>query len=324
MLAKLGRQAEDPAKAREFGALADRVEAFVSLYSGSARGLAMICAEAGRFFWHHELNVPLRNGAHCQQSVYIEPLVALFDEYERYGVILADRARARLFSVFLGEIEEDRGALSSQTARHTKASGTDHIWSERRFQRRANQHVHQHLKEAAAMISRWSRDHAFDRLVLADTRETVAELRELLPSQLRSRVIGSLNLTADVSETRVLESTLDLAARFERESEARLVDELVTKARKTERTAIGIVAVADAVSLARAWKLIYVEGFRSTGSQCSSCHALFSSGPRSCRYCGAPVSALDDLLEALVNRVIDGDGHVEVVRGPASEAPERG
>jgi hypothetical protein len=38
----------------------------------------------------------------------LAPLLRLLDEHERYAVALVDKEKARLFSVFLGEIEVER------------------------------------------------------------------------------------------------------------------------------------------------------------------------------------------------------------------------
>jgi hypothetical protein len=53
--------------------------------------------------------------------------MAAMDEFERYGVILTDRAQSRLFTVFMGEIEEHHEAFAEDEVRHSKTTGKDQI-----------------------------------------------------------------------------------------------------------------------------------------------------------------------------------------------------
>lgn len=44
--------------------------------------------------------------------------LAVMDEFERYGVILTDRAQSRPFTVFMGEIEEPLESLAADEKKH--------------------------------------------------------------------------------------------------------------------------------------------------------------------------------------------------------------
>ena len=59
------------------------------------------------------LPVSLPTEARYRPDPYLRPLLETLDEHERHGVVLLDRQQARLFSVFLGEIEEHREAFAA-------------------------------------------------------------------------------------------------------------------------------------------------------------------------------------------------------------------
>src|SRR5207237_2605491 len=142
--------------------------------------------------------------ARGEPTPYVGPLLEALDEHARYGVVLVDKERARIFTVFLGEIEEERAALAAAEVRHKNASGTDHWRSQMHFQRQQDLHVRWHLAHVAELLDDVARTYAFDRLVLAGPVETTAELGRLLPRPLRERVVGTARLPVDVSADEVL------------------------------------------------------------------------------------------------------------------------
>src|SRR6266850_2918487 len=184
----------DERQLRSFSADAERVRQFVSRLEPRAKGLILFCDDSENFFWAREIKAVVRNNARWNDTPYIVPLLAILDEYERYSVILVDKAHARLFTVFIGEIVEHHDALAPAPVRHIKTSGTDHILSETRFQHKADMHVHWHLKHVAERLDKLVDQYALDRLLLAGPVEVTSELQHLLSKRVRNRVIERLSL----------------------------------------------------------------------------------------------------------------------------------
>jgi hypothetical protein len=105
--------------------------------------------------------------ARHRPAPYLRPLLETLDEREHYGVVLLDRQQARFFSVFMGEIEERHEVFAALDVRATRTTGTDHIFSEKKFQRRADTHAHLHLKRVTDTLRALSHVSPFDRLVVA-------------------------------------------------------------------------------------------------------------------------------------------------------------
>jgi hypothetical protein len=157
----------DEFEREEFAADAERVLRFVSGYRPGARSLVILCDALEDFFWQRELNIPLPSEARWSETFYLRPLLESLDEFERYGVILTDRAQARLFTVYMGEIEEHAETFAEGEVKVVQAAGTDHLRSQMRFQRKADHHAHRHLKRVAELMDGLVESHGFDRLVLA-------------------------------------------------------------------------------------------------------------------------------------------------------------
>jgi hypothetical protein len=318
MLREIKQRLEKDEKGK-FRAGAERVQRFVEEeYRDVKRGLVIFCDESEDLFRHIELNVRVRSVARWDETPYVRPLVELVDEYERYCVALTDRERARLFTIYLGEIEEHRETEAGADVRHIKSSGLDHLRSQMNIERKADEHAHRHLKHVTEWLSWLARKYEFDRLILAGTDEATSHLSALLPKRLQPRVVRRINMPLDVSDAHVLEETLKVEQEVEREREVTLVSELLEAAGKHERAVVKLGATLRAIQEWRVWQLVYADGYAPPGGQCVNCGALYAEKKDACDYCGQAVHEVSDLIDRADARVLEMSGKVEQVRGWAA------
>jgi peptide chain release factor subunit 1 len=308
----------DETQLNHFSADAERVRQYVSGLEPPAKGLAVLCDESENFFWSREINVPVRNKARWSDTPYVLPLLQILDEHERYGVVLVDKAYARLFTVFIGEIQEHYEALAPAPVSRIKTTGTDHMLSEDRFQYKAAMHVHWHLKDVAEKLEKLVDQCGFDRLLLAGPVEATAELQRLLPKRVRSRVVERLSLPVKASEREVLDEALRVEQQVEREMEKQIVEELITGGDGHHPFTHGLEPTLRAVCEQRVWRFIYADGFNPSGGQCVNCGMLFARTGGSCDYCGGAIKPVDDLLERIIERLVEQDAEIEAVAGDAA------
>jgi peptide chain release factor subunit 1 len=309
----------DKSQAESFSADAERARRYVSRLDPQplVKGLILFCDDSENFLWSREIKAPVRNNAHWSETPYLAPLLEILDDYERYGVILVDKAHARLFTVFIGEIEEHYDAVAPAPVRLIKTSGTDHILSESRFQHKAAMHVHWHLKNVAENLEKLVDQYAFDRLLLGGPVEATSELQHLLSKRLRSRVIERVSLPIRATKQEVLEEALRVELQVEREMDKQIVEELIA-GDAHHPSALGLEPTVRALCEERIWRLVYADGFNARGGKCVNCGMLFSRTDGSCDYCGAEIKPVDDLLERMVESVLDQNGIVEEVAGDAA------
>ena len=282
---------QDAPELERFRAAAHHIEDFVSAYEPRARGLVMFFDGTDGFFWHQEIGVPIHTQARWDRELFLQPLANALDQFERYGVVLVDRARLRLFTVFLGEIEEftrEGFGPNAQLRRVIK----DVDWLVQTKQ------VH------------W--------LVLAGASEITSELRGMLPKRLALRVFGAVDVAIDAAARDVLSATRAIADEYERGTEAQTVKELVGAAGRNEKTVAGLGRTLKAINSDRVWELIYSEGLASPGFECVKCAALFSQEKTSCAYCGGSVDPVSDVVERAVEHAVRKGAKIEVVTGEAA------
>jgi peptide chain release factor subunit 1 len=277
------------------------------------KGLALFsCASKG--LWQaHFLSVPLKDHVAFEPRPDVVPLLQLFDEYQRFAVAVVDKRNARLFTVFLGEIEESEAFSDFVPGTHDQGG-----FSQARLQRHHEAHVQFHLKKVAdGLAARWRR-RRFDRLILAGPQEATTGLRRLLSRPLARLVAAVIPAEAGATEAEVLERVLEVGEQVEREVEERLLQELV-EAEGFGRATRGIEPTLEALELGAVQTLFVAGGSHVAGSECPICGRLQTGEPANCPACGTAMQEVHDIFHAAQVRARDQAGSVEVVHGRAAQ-----
>jgi peptide chain release factor subunit 1 len=301
-----------------FAADAAFAQDHVSALKPSGKSLILFVDAAEKFFWSRELQVPVRNTVRWAERPYVKPLLALIDDYERYGVVLVDKERGRLFTVYLGEIAEHGDFLADLSVRRIKSPGMDHIMSERRLQNRAASHAHLHLKQVAESLDRLVDEYRFDRILIGGPVEATSELQNLVPKRVRGRLVGRLSIAVTASARDVLAETLRIGEQIERQMEEQIVHDVITGNDNHHPFTLGLERTVHALCEERIWRMVYAQGYTPAGGRCSSCEMLFAVSSGTCEYCGAAIKPIDDLMERMVERALEQDSLLEEVTGNAA------
>ncbi len=269
----------------------------------------------------HQLRVPLPSGAWWEIGAHLRPLVEAMDEYERYAVVLTDKKRARIFTIYMGEITE-HSDLWSPTSSKVSGTAKDERWSQARQQRHHEQEVAWHAKRIVEALQELSLRLRFDRLIVAGPIEAASVVAKLLPKRLHGKLVETIPMAVGASPQEVLERVAAVQERMEREDELRMVEGLLAELHESGRAVSGLEAVCRAVSEARVWRLFYVRGFSARGVECTACGAISPGGPEACPVCGGEVRAVRHLVDRLAQTVLDQAGQVEMVAGEAARRLE--
>jgi peptide chain release factor subunit 1 len=297
----------------QFMSEVERVTEWLEMHSPDGKSLAVFsCAPRG--LWQaHNLAVGLPDHLAFQSKPYLEPLLDVLDEYERYAVVLIDKENARLFTVFLGAIEESQAFRDFVPGKHDNGGP-----SQANFQRHHEAHVYRHLKRVAEYLAEMFRRRPFDRLILAGPEEATSELKRLLPRALAHRLVATIPGEIFATPAEILERTLEIERKVERSVEQRLLDELFARAAAGARATYGVRQTLDALWLGKVQTLVVADGVRAEGSECSNCGRLEPGSLAGCPTCAHPMVCVPDLMERAVERALDQAGSVEVVHGEAA------
>jgi peptide subunit release factor 1 (eRF1) len=284
----------------------------------SGRCLIVFSPSGGGASWSRDLNVPVAALARWGPTPYLRPLLEAIGEYERYGVVLTDKMRARLFTIFLGEIEEERDAFNPEMVKRFASTGSDQART-MNLQRRSEEHARRHWKHVAAMLDRMERERRFDRLILGGPPEDVSELRRLIPKRLASRIAGVVNLPVEASANDVRKGTLEIELQAQRSRQEESIQELETAAAKENRAAAGLPRTLEALREGRVWRLLYADRLSLPGGECNDCGSLLEGPVERCPYCNGTTHPIEDLVGRMAERTAESGGRIEPVNGVLAE-----
>lgn len=269
--------------------------------------------------FRHILRVSLPTGAFWRSGAFLRPLLEALDEHERFGVVLVDAKRARLLTIFMGEIEEHRDLIAAVPPA-TTSPASDRILSKPRVERRQTEGLAAHARNVATEMARLLDQLEVDRLIIGGAVEAAAELSRALPKRLRGRLVEVLPIPLTASPDEILARTTEVQARIERAAELETVRDLLKEVRKGGRGVAGLPATLAAINQGRVWKLVYRHGLTLEGGFCSACSALAPSADSNCPLCGKTLEPEQRMVDRMSTLVLEHGGHVEAIDGPAAEA----
>jgi peptide chain release factor subunit 1 len=317
---KAARLAVGGAERQHFEASVEQAGRYLSAeLSPKSLGLAVFAS--GRLDYFYAVPLPYRpvDSVSWGARPHLALLQAVLDEYERVAVLLFDSERARLFSVFLGAVEEEREIADDVPGK--QATGGWFGLAQSRYARHREDHVRRHADHATAALMEMEKQRPFDRLFVAGPDEAIASLREVLPGPLRAKIVGRLRLEMFAGQAEVLATTLPEAARVERQVEAAEVAELIEEI-PSPWVVTGLDETLSALNDGRVHTLFVADQFRSAGSQCQACGRLLPETSR-CPFCGGSTLPIADLHEQVVERAVERGAWVESVSGPAAAELEQ-
>jgi peptide chain release factor subunit 1 len=305
-----------------FAAAAAQAERCLGELAPTGAGLAVFASGSPDYLFTAALPTrPVEPQLGWADAARLAPLIEALDDFERIAVLLFDKERALLYTLFLGEIEA-RHSLEDEVP-GKQATGGWFALAQTRYARHHEEHVLRHAKRTIAVLLEVLHDRPFDRLFVAGPDEAIELLSRHLPRRLKTRLAGRLDLELFADEAAIKQAALTAAEAAERRDELVLVDELLNATTAT-RAAIGIQATLDALNDGRVHVLLVENSLSGPVMECGWCGRL-SSTAGACPLCGQLLLERPDLREAVLERALDQGARIESVAGPAAtKLAERG
>lgn len=289
--------ADTPSVADDFRA----IKAFVGggIDRSKTRGLALFACSAHDFFKAVELPVPVRSQVVVNPMPAVRQLEHVVRTYERIGVLLADRQRARVLVFELGELVEHSELFDElprdYDLRDERARGDNSPHQDALAAR--------HLRNAVEAAWNLFGSVGFEHLVIGAPDPIASQLEALLHPYLASRVRGRVALTPTTNDGAILTAVLDVEGRIELEREVALVAALREAIGEGRRAVGGLEPVLLALGERRLERLVVSQGYSEAGWLCRGCGHLAVVG-RACARCGADMERINDVVEEAVEEAL--------------------
>ena len=288
-------------------------------YDWSGRGLAIFSNRQENFWKVYSLAVPIVDSIFVGPKPYITPLANLWDVYGRFVVALIDKQGARFIFVQMGEVVDADGVLGAEVRKTKSGVGSTPTRRRRNSDAPSDRHdvevIKRNVKDSASALAAFCEKHTPRYIVLGGSAEVLNEFRSRLPLQWAERVIGMMPADVDESDLAIRDRALKIVEEFETKREAELADAAITAAAKDAHGAAGLDQVLTAAHAGQVQTLLVSEGYKTEGYRCRKCGYLTTQVIQQCPFCGATFDRIPDAVEAVISKVIEQKGRVEVVRG---------
>ena len=274
------------------------------------RGVAIFSCDKGDLWEVIELPVPVRDQVVVNAMPHVSQLEGVLERSERFGILLADKQRARMYVFELDELV-DRNELFEELPRHDDDAGN-------RDRLHAKDHIeaatHAHLKHAAQVAFEAYQREPFEHLILAAPDEIANELERDLHSYLQERLVGRCPLPVTASEAAIRDAIVEIEERVEREREAQSVERLREAVAKGSGGVAGLEAVLAALDERRVDRLLVSDGYEAPGWRCRSCRHLGTkaAADHACPICGEEMALADDVVGEAVDEAFNQGCRVDV------------
>jgi peptide chain release factor subunit 1 len=276
------------------------------------RGLAVFSCSAHGFWKVIELPVAVRSQVVVNHTPAVRQLENVFDEYERFGVLLADKQRTRMFVYELGELVDSSEAFEElprsldDDRSHSKDKTRDHVAA----------HAHDHLKHAADAAFKMLQEDGFDRLIIGAPDAIANELEGLLHPYLKERLVARCHVRVDASADEIRVAALEVEAEVERGREADAVARLRDAVGGGRKGVAGLDDTLRALVERRVDVLLVSSGYTAPGWRCVGCSYVGRKG-RTCPVCSTEMHEVADVVEEAVEEALAQSCEVEVCVGNA-------
>lgn len=275
-----------------------------------ARGLAIFSCSARNLFEVIPLPVAVSSRVVINSAPAIGQLEALVQELDRFGVLLVDKQRARMFVFQFGELV-DHSELFEAKPRQYDSIGEKDLVGYDKAESHVDELVTQHLRHAAEVAFDLFQQDGFERLTVGAPDGIMATVESLLHPYLRARLCRPIDvsITANIAEIR--QATMQVESAVERDKEAALIARLRDAVGSRNRGVAGLDATLRSLVERRVEILLVSQGYRDTGWRCDRCGHLCHIGP-TCPVDGARMVRVDDIVEEALDVAVGQSCKVEI------------
>lgn len=257
------------------------------------------CSE--RNLWR-EFNVPpasFSTRLFVNRRFHLKPLAALFSEYPKLWVALADRQNARVLEVEFGNARQ-LFSLSYPMPRHGRSDGFGG-YDGGHAQRHKEDEVRRHFRELAEFLKDGAQRRQFEAIVFGCNDVNWPDLQAQLHPDVAKKTLGHFSgeITA-MSDDRAVSEALRIAQDSLRKHHNSLLGETLDEARANGRGVTGLRRVLRALELGEIDTLLMSQDFSARAVECTNCRHLDSHVVSFCPVCGHATRELEDVCEILV------------------------
>jgi peptide subunit release factor 1 (eRF1) len=277
-------------------------------FDWQGKGVAVFSCDAARLWQAFPLYVAVPNLVEVAEQPYVKPLSDLLSEHQRFGVVLVEQEKARMFAMRMGQIEERLGTIGDEIKK-VRRGGT----AATSIALHTEDHAFKNMKDAANLTRQFCEANKCERLIIGGSDVNVAKFIPLLPKAWQEKVVATVKMDIVTSEQQVLDASRAIMDASVKEHQQELVRQMIDAASKGGPGAMGMADTLAALQDKRVYILLVHEGFQAPGYRCTHCGFLSAQEMSKCPFCGGDMVKNDNAVDDLLHNALAQGVKVELI-----------
>src|SRR3989304_10094706 len=305
----------DRRQKKEMFDIFEKIEFFVKdkFKADSTRTLVIFASGDG--LWE-EFRIPIimRSKIIIDPKPHTQNIRSLINNSKRYGVMLINREKAQIYSIYLGGISEYLAAFISDVPSKVNFRSQAAL-REKKILGRLEEKLHHFFKLVNDRTMELFKEKKFDYLILGGRKEIIPSFSNYLHSYLQSIHIGSIDAEPDSNISLISKKANKIIDEFEIETKNNLVDRLIDEYNPNGMGVLGIDATIKSLLIEQIKVLIYDRQFTHNGYICNSCRYLTIEKKDKCPYCGGEPVFYNDIVDEIVEDALNQGCEIVDIEG---------
>jgi peptide subunit release factor 1 (eRF1) len=190
------------------------MEAFLQEFKNTKQYQGIAIFSGGNRLWE-VINTPFRFHPNISvaHSPHLAPLTQQLQEYQRYLVVLADREKARLFTIRAGRVEDQEDVIDPSVPQNVKASEEQYYGRADKISRHIQEHLHRHFKLIATHINKFVEHKSITGVIVGGHDTLIHKTEEYLPKQLKKKVVAEFISELNVTLSQIADHSMKIISK---------------------------------------------------------------------------------------------------------------
>ena len=311
----------DKIQKRNLTDLLEKIKRYINdLFRPESAKTVIIYADSLGLWKVIRLPLNLKSKIIIDPKPHTQNLRTLLKNYKVYGILLLDKEKAQIYSLYMGEVNEYLAALISEVP--PKVNYRSQLaYKEKNLLSRIEEKLHQFFKIINERTFELFKDRRFDSLILAGRKELIPQFENYLHSYLQQIHIGNIYAEPDSPLDDIKEKANKVIVQHETALKNAIIGKLIDENFPGGMGVLGIKATINALNLEQAKTIIYDINFKHDGYVCNSCTYLTVEQEETCPHCDLKLTYYSDIVDEIIEdalkqgcEVVDAENNERLVK----------
>lgn len=253
----------------------------------------------------------INNDLVIQDAVYLRPLLEAKSAQRKYGIVLIDQGKAKIFERNFNSINELFSVenILSNDRNNSGFKGRE----ERKNERKHEENLHRHYKNVSQSLREIDKRKKFNWIVLGGKNEIFNDFKKYINDGQREKIKMDVVIEPSAKINEVIEIIQKTESKMRNLFEKNLLDKLNDEFYNDQKGVLGLKQVEEALEEGRVDTLIIKEDFHQKGWICKSCSYSSENEVKVCPRCDNKMERTKDISDELVHEALKINANIEYV-----------